>query len=147
MTGWFQTSFSLNLQYFSDTLAHIMFAANIISYLAKLVPPRWIWAPILAAVFFWLLSAPSLKTSLPVINQRRRFEIGSLGSLKRFFKDAHGLVRAGLSQVCLCKLCLEPISIDCSSSTRAAPFTSIRNSGRRSCSLQNMQMTSGAIMH
>ncbi|GLA07505.1 hypothetical protein AnigIFM60653_008736 [Aspergillus niger] len=75
-----------------------MFAANIISYLAKLEPPRWIWAPILAAVFFWLLSAPSLKTSLPVINQRRRFEIGSLGSLKRFFKDAHGLVRAGLSQ-------------------------------------------------
>ncbi|GLB16874.1 hypothetical protein AtubIFM61612_006729 [Aspergillus tubingensis] len=58
----------------------------------------WIWAPVLAAIIFWLLSTPSLKTPLPVINQRQRFEIGSLGSLKRFFKDAHGLIRTGFSQ-------------------------------------------------
>ncbi|OJZ88178.1 hypothetical protein ASPFODRAFT_531920 [Aspergillus luchuensis CBS 106.47] len=75
-----------------------MFTTNTILYLTKLESTTWIWAPVLAAIIFWLLSTPSLKTPLPVINQRQRFEIGSLGSLKRFFKDAHGLIRTGFSQ-------------------------------------------------
>lgn len=77
-----------------------MFTTNTILYLTKLESTTWIWAPVLAAIIFWLLSTPSLKTPLPVINQRQRFEIGGLGSLKRFFKDAHGLIRTGFSQVC-----------------------------------------------
>ncbi|GLB06074.1 hypothetical protein AtubIFM57258_001370 [Aspergillus tubingensis] len=75
-----------------------MFTTNTISYLNKLESATWIWTLVLAAIVFWLLSPPSLNTPLPVINQRRRFEIGGLGSLKRFFKDAHGLIRTGLSQ-------------------------------------------------
>ncbi|OJJ38075.1 hypothetical protein ASPWEDRAFT_24048 [Aspergillus wentii DTO 134E9] len=71
--------------------------AEIASYLSRSEAISTTGALILVTVFLSLLS-PSPKTTLPLINRRKWFEVGYTQAGKRYAKDACRLIQAGLAK-------------------------------------------------